>query len=84
MPTALDFLKAKVKAVKHTLESKSSKEKQERISIQTAQDFNTVIEEIKKRSPTDCCGTNATLGYNWSGRFVPSIKEASSSGCLRA
>jgi hypothetical protein len=42
------------------------------------------LRPMLKASLTDCCGTNATLGYNWSGRFVPSIKEASSSGCLRA
>jgi hypothetical protein len=51
MATTFNFLKAKVLAIKHTLDSKSSHEKKDRISIQTAQQFNAVIEEIKKESP---------------------------------
>ena len=36
MATTLDFLKAKVQAVKHTLDGKSNKEKGGQISVQTA------------------------------------------------
>ena len=51
MPTTLDFLKAKVQALKHTLEGKSGKEKDGRVSIQIAQQFNGILDEVKKESP---------------------------------
>lgn len=51
MPTTFDFIKARVLAVKYTLDGKSGKDKNGRISIQTAQQFNAVVEEIKKASP---------------------------------
>lgn len=50
MATTLDFLKAKVQAYKHTLEGKTGKEKDGRVSIQIAQQFNAIIDEIKKES----------------------------------
>jgi hypothetical protein len=51
MPTALDFLKARVQAYKHTLEGKSGKEKDGRVSVQTAQQFNGIVDEVKKQAP---------------------------------
>jgi hypothetical protein len=51
MPTTFDFIKTKVLAVKYTLDGKSSKEKEGRISIQIAQQFNGMVDEIKKESP---------------------------------
>src|SRR5947199_271239 len=48
MPTSLEFLKARVQAIKHTLEGKSGKEKDGRVSIQIAQQFNSVVDNIKK------------------------------------
>lgn len=50
MATTLDFVKAKVQACKHTLDSKSDKEKDGRVSIQIAQQFNAIIDEIKKEA----------------------------------
>ena len=49
MPTALDFLKAKVEAYKHTLEGKSNKEKDNNVAIAIAQQFNSFLDEIKKK-----------------------------------
>jgi hypothetical protein len=51
MPTQLDFLKAKVLAYKHTLDGKTSKEKEKHVAIQIAEEFNSILEEIKKLSP---------------------------------
>jgi hypothetical protein len=51
MPTSLDFYKATVLAFKHTLEGKSTKEKEKHVSIQIAEQFNAVVENIKKEHP---------------------------------
>lgn len=51
MATTLDFLKAKVQAYKHTLEGKSAREKENHISIQIAEQFNGIIENIKREYP---------------------------------
>lgn len=74
MPTTLDFLKAKVLAVKHTLDSKSSKEKGGQISIQTAQQFNAVIEEIKKASPE--AAPHLPQPIQWGGHMARLASQA--------
>jgi hypothetical protein len=51
MPTTLDFLRAKVLAYKNTLDSRSGKDKEQRVGIQIAEEFNAVLEEIRKESP---------------------------------
>jgi hypothetical protein len=51
MATTLDFLKAKVLAYKHSLEGRSSNEKQRHVAIHVAQEFNSCMEEIKKEAP---------------------------------
>jgi hypothetical protein len=51
MPTSLDFHKATVLAFKHTLEGKSAKEKEKHVSIQIAEQFNGVVENVKKEYP---------------------------------
>lgn len=51
MPTSLDFYKATVLAFKHTLEGKSAKEKEKHVSIQIADQFNSVVENVKKEYP---------------------------------
>ena len=50
MPTRLDFLKAEIVAYKRVLAGKTSKEKAGRVSIHIAQEFNTIVEEIKKEA----------------------------------
>jgi hypothetical protein len=74
MPTTLDFVKAKVLAVKHTLDGKSSKEKGERISIQTAQQFNAVIDEIKKASPE--AAPHLPQPIHWGGHIARLASQA--------
>src|SRR5229473_7857933 len=51
MPTSLDFHKATIMAFKNTLEGKSSKEKEKHISIQIAEQFNSIVDSIKKEFP---------------------------------
>ncbi len=51
MPTSLDFHKASLMAFKNTLEGKSAKEKEKHISIQIAQQFNGIVDNIKKEHP---------------------------------
>ena len=51
MASTLDFLKANVQAYKHTLDGKSSKEKASLVSIQIAQQFNAIVDQIKKEAP---------------------------------
>jgi hypothetical protein len=74
MPTTLDFLKAKVMAVKHTLDSRSSKEKGGHISVQTAQQFNAVIEEIKKASPE--AAPHLPQPIQWGGHMARLASQA--------
>lgn len=68
MPTAFDFIKAKMLAVKHTLEGKSGKDKDGRISIQMAQQFNAVVEEIEKASPD--AGPHLPKPIEWNSPFA--------------
>ena len=51
MPTALDFHRASVITFKNTLDSKSSAEKQRRVSILLAKQFNEIVEDIKREYP---------------------------------
>jgi hypothetical protein len=51
MATSLDFYKTTVLAFKHTLEGKSAKEKEKHVSIQIADQFNSVVENVKKEYP---------------------------------
>ncbi len=51
MANTLDFIRAKVSAYKHTLEGKSSKEKERHVAIHVAEEFNSFMEEIKKEAP---------------------------------
>ncbi len=74
MPTAFDFIKAKMLAVKHTLDGESGKEKDGRISIQTAQQFNTVIEEIKKASPE--AAPHLPQPIHWGGHVARLASQA--------
>lgn len=50
MATTLDFLRARVQAYKSTLDGKSSQEKEKHVSIQIAEEFNLILEEIKKEA----------------------------------
>jgi hypothetical protein len=51
MATRLDYLRARVLAYKVTLDGKPSKEKKDRVSVQIAEQFNGILEDIKKESP---------------------------------
>lgn len=51
MPTALDFIRAKVQAFKNTLDGKTLKEKEKHVAIAVAEEFNGFLEEIRKASP---------------------------------
>src|SRR5207249_3920083 len=51
MPTSLDFHKATIMAFKNTLDGKSPKEKEKHISIQIAEQFNSIVDNIKKEHP---------------------------------
>jgi hypothetical protein len=51
MPTPLDFLRAKVQAYKHILDGKTAKEKEKHVSTAVAEEFNGLLEEIKKAVP---------------------------------
>jgi len=51
MPTNLDFHKATLMAFKNTIEGKSLKEKEQHVSIQVAQQFNGLVDNIRKEHP---------------------------------
>ena len=51
MPTSINFHKATITAFKNTLEGKSPKEKQKHISTQIAEQFNAIVDNIKKEFP---------------------------------
>jgi hypothetical protein len=68
MATTLDFLKAKVQAYKHTLDAKSGKEKEGRISIQIAQQFNGIVDEVKKESRN--AAPHLPQHITWTGPFA--------------
>jgi uncharacterized protein YllA (UPF0747 family) len=51
MPTSIDFLKARVMSQINTLSSKPEREKEKYIARQIAEEFNSIVEEIKKVSP---------------------------------
>jgi hypothetical protein len=68
MATTLDFLKAKVQACKHTLDGKSGKENDGRVSIQIAQQFNALVDEIKKESPD--AAPHLPQHIAWTGPFA--------------
>lgn len=51
MPTQLDFLRAKVLAYKGTLDGRAASQKAGRVSTQIAEQFNAIVEEIKKAVP---------------------------------
>jgi hypothetical protein len=68
MATTLDFLKAKVQAYKHTLDGKSSQEKDGRVSIQIAQQFNAIVDEIKKELPGTASHLPQSIG--WTSPFA--------------
>jgi hypothetical protein len=51
MPTSLDFHRATIRAFKNTLDGKASKEKEKHISIQIAEQFNVIVDNIRKEFP---------------------------------
>lgn len=51
MPSKIDFLKAKVEAVKSVLETTSPKEREKRVSVHLAEEFNSVLKEIALAFP---------------------------------
>jgi hypothetical protein len=74
MTTTLDFLKAKVQAYKHTLESKSGKEKEKHLAIHVAEEFNRILEEIKKESPE--AAPHLPQPITWTSVFARDLKVA--------
>jgi hypothetical protein len=65
MPTSLDFHKATVLAFKSTLEGKSAKEKEKHVAIQIAEQFNSIVENIKKEFPD--ATTHLPQPITWQG-----------------
>jgi hypothetical protein len=51
MPTQMDFLRAKVLAYKNTLDGRAASQKAGRVSTLIAEQFNAIVEEIKKALP---------------------------------
>jgi hypothetical protein len=48
VPITLDFIKARMQAYKKTLDGRAAKKKEGQASIQIAQQFNAIVEEVKK------------------------------------
>jgi len=67
MATTLDFLRANVQAYKHTLDGKSSKEKDGLVSIQIAKQFNAIVDQIKKEAPD--AAPHLPQSIEWTGPF---------------
>lgn len=74
MPRTLDFLKAKVQAYKHTLEGKSGTEKERHVAIHVAEEFNRILEEIKKESPE--AAPHLPRSITWTSVFADDMKVA--------
>ncbi len=51
MPSKVDFLKAKVEAVKNVLEKTTPKERENRVTLHLAEEFNSVLKEIGAAFP---------------------------------
>lgn len=51
MPSKVDFLKAKVEAVKNVLEKTTPKERENRVTLHLAEEFNSVLKEIGTAFP---------------------------------
>jgi hypothetical protein len=51
MPNKVDFLKAKVQALKSVLEKTSAKEREARVSTHMAKQFNELLKEIGEAVP---------------------------------
>lgn len=67
MSTTLDFLRANVQAFKHTLDGKSTKEKGGLVSIQIAQQFNAIVDQIKREVPD--AAPHMPQPITWTGPF---------------
>jgi hypothetical protein len=74
MPTSVDFYRATVLAFKSTLEGKSAKEKEKHVSIQIAEQFNAVVENIKKGHPDAV--THLPQPNKWNGIAAQDMKIA--------
>jgi hypothetical protein len=72
MATTLDFVRAKIQAFKHTLESKPSAEKQKHVAIQIAEQFNSFLEEIKKESPE--AAAHLPMPITWTSVFARDMR----------
>lgn len=72
MPTSLDFLNAKVLAYKNTLDGKPAKEKAKAVSIHIAQQFNAMLEELKKEAPEVASHLPQPIAWNPMFREGPS------------
>src|SRR5947209_1281254 len=75
MPTQLDFLKAKMLAYKQTLAERTSREKDGHVSIQIAQEFNAIVEEIKKASPDAAPHLPKPIAAHLAKQFNEVVKE---------
>lgn len=65
MPTQLDFVRAKVDAYRKTLQRHAPSDKEGRLSIQIAREFNAFIEEVKKEVPESA--SHLPQPIKWSG-----------------
>lgn len=74
MATTLDFLKAKLQAYKHTLDGKSGKEKERHVAIHVAEEFNGILEAIKKESPE--AAPHLPKPITWTSVFAHDMKVA--------
>jgi hypothetical protein len=68
MATALDFIRASVQAYKHSLDQKSSQDKDGPVSIQIAQQFNSIVDQIKKEVPE--AASHLPQPITWTGPFA--------------
>lgn len=79
MPTKLDFAAAKMKAYKDALQNKSPKEREGRVSVQMATQFNAALEEMRKElseiaihlpQPIDCTSIDVQVTQISTVKFI--------------
>jgi hypothetical protein len=74
MPRALDLIRAKVLAYQQTLEGKSGAAKSGRVSIQLAQQFNAIVDEIKREFSETA--THLPQPIRWTGPAARIAQQA--------
>ena|ERR1022692_2212623 len=74
MPSPIEFLLVKVQAFKNVLNTKSARDKDTNVPIQTAEQFNAILADIKAQSPESAPHLPAPIEWDSSNMLTRHIE----------